>query len=161
MRDKSHFRASRFSAYLHIHSYNFDPVSFPRERSVSPDEVFVGQTGLITLGRRHPGRSCLGYWHIYNVWSFVNYSSFACVIVDTFNDSVSEYCIARICSAHYSGRNQSTVLLLLINPIGIVGWFLFLCKKIHITLLSKFIRRPEVKYQLNSLKWFSKLQWKA
>lgn len=63
MRDKLHFRALCFffRLYLHIHSYNFDPVSFPRERSVSPDEAFLGQTGLITLGRRHPGRKILSW----------------------------------------------------------------------------------------------------
>jgi len=62
MRDKSHFRASRFSAYLHIHSYNFDPVFFPRERLLSSDEASLGQTGLmITLGRRHPDRKILSW----------------------------------------------------------------------------------------------------
>jgi len=69
----------------------------------------------------------------------MNYSSFACVIVDTFNDSISEYCVARIYDAHYSGRNQSTVISLLINPIEIVGWFLSLCKKIHITFSFRFV----------------------
>lgn len=51
----------------------------------------------------------------------MNYSSFACVIVDTNADSVSEYCVARTYDAQYLGRNQSTVFLLLINPIEIVG----------------------------------------